>query len=69
MWVELTSACVVDVYGPGGDEIDGRRGGVRAVHVANQLSQTKLPLGVGILLQAKSRSPLESVCRKLFPIT
>ena len=46
----LTLAGVVDVHGPRGDEVDGRGGGVGAVHVGDEPRQSKLPLRVGVLL-------------------
>ena len=55
----LTLAGVVDVHGPRGDEVDGRGGGVGAVHVRDQPRQPELPLGVGVLLKGSRKCSLE----------
>jgi hypothetical protein len=46
----FTFAVDFDHGGPGGDQVDGGRRRVRAVHVPDQLGQSELPLGVRILL-------------------
>ena len=59
-WITLlTLAGVVDVHGPRGDEVDGRGGGVGAVHVRDQPRQPELPLGVGVLLKGAKKCSLE----------